>query len=278
MELSVLDLSFIGLRSHVEIDDVDLAERHMLTFVSLIIQGTNRRLTMKTIGLLGGMSWESTLLYYRAINEGVKQVLGGLHSAKIVLYSVDFAAIEAQQQSADWEGAARLLSDAALRVQAAGADFLVICTNTMHKVAPQIEAAIDIPLLHIADATAEVLLQDGIRQVGLLGTGFTMEQAFYKDRLIDKYGLQVKVPEEADREIVHRVIFEELCLGVTEEASKRNYLRIIDDLAAQGAQAVILGCTEIGMLVSQSDTAVTLVDTTRIHAQMAVRRAMNDAV
>ena len=233
---------------------------------------------MKTIGLLGGMSWESTLLYYREINEGVKQALGGLHSAKIVLYSVDFAAIEAQQQSADWEGAARLLSDAALRVQAAGADFLVICTNTMHKVAPQIEAAIDIPLLHIADATAEVLLQDGIRQVGLLGKGFTMEQAFYKDRLIDKYGLQVKVPEEADREIVHRVIFEELCLGVTEEASKRNYLRIIDDLAAQGAQAVILGCTEIGMLVSQSDTAVTLVDTTRIHAQMAVRRAMNDAV
>ncbi len=233
---------------------------------------------MKTIGLLGGMSWGSTLLYYRAINEGIKQALGGLHSAELVLYSIDFARIEAQQQSGDWEGAGHVLSDAARRVQAGGADFLLICTNTMHKVAPQIEAAIDIPLLHIADATAETMLRDGIQKVGLLGTGFTMEQAFYKGRLTDKYGLEVIVPDAADRDIVHRVIFDELCLGVTAEASKAAYLRIIDDLASQGAQAVILGCTEIGMLVDQSDTSVALLDTTAIHAQTAVRYALKNAL
>ena len=228
---------------------------------------------MKTIGLLGGMSWESTLGYYRAINEGIKKTLGGLHSAKIVMYSVDFAPIEKLQHTGDWEGTAKILSEAAQSIQAAGADFLLICTNTMHKVAPQIEAAIQIPLLHIADATAEILVNGGINSVGLLGTAFTMEQEFYKGRLINNYGLQVLVPNEDDRQIVHRIIYQELCLGKIESNSKAEYLRIIDTLAAQGAEAVILGCTEIGMLVNQTDTDVRLLDTTAIHAEKAVEYA-----
>ncbi|MEJ2100541.1 MAG: aspartate/glutamate racemase family protein [Desulfobacterales bacterium] len=228
---------------------------------------------MKTIGLLGGMSWESTLGYYRAINEGIKKTLGGLHSAKIAMYSVDFAPIEKLQHTGDWEGTAKILSEAAQRIQAAGADFLLICTNTMHKVAPQIEAAIQIPLLHIADATAEILVNGGIKSVGLLGTAFTMEQEFYKGRLINNYGLQVLVPNEDDRQIVHRIIYQELCLGKIESNSKAEYLRIIDTLAAQGAEAVILGCTEIGMLVDQTDTNVRLLDTTAIHAEKAVQYA-----
>ena len=228
---------------------------------------------MKTIGLLGGMSWESTLGYYRAINEGVKRILGGLHSAKIVMYSVDFEPIEKLQHAGNWEGTARILSEAAQRIQAAGADFLLICTNTMHKVAPEIEAAIQIPLLHIADATAEILVNGGINSVGLLGTAFTMEQEFYKGRLINNYGLQVLVPNEDDRQIVHRIIYQELCLGKIESNSKAEYLRIIDTLAAQGAEAVILGCTEIGMLVNQTDTDVRLLDTTAIHAEKAVEYA-----
>ena len=228
---------------------------------------------MKTIGLLGGMSWESTLGYYRAINEGIKKTLGGLHSAKIVMYSVDFAPIEKLQHTGDWEGTAKILSEAAQSIQAAGADFLLICTNTMHKVAPQIEAAIQIPLLHIADATAEILANGGINSVGLLGTAFTMEQEFYKGRLINNYGLQVLVPNEDDRQIVHRIIYQELCLGKIESNSKAEYLRIIDTLAAQGAEAVILGCTEIGMLVNQTDTDVRLLDTTAIHAEKAVEYA-----
>ena len=228
---------------------------------------------MKTIGLLGGMSWESTLGYYRAINEGIKKTLGGLHSAKIVMYSVDFAPIEKLQHTGDWEGTAKILSEAAQSIQAAGADFLLICTNTMHKVAPQIKAAIQIPLLHIADATAEILANGGINSVGLLGTAFTMEQEFYKGRLINNYGLQVLVPNEDDRQIVHRIIYQELCLGKIESNSKAEYLRIIDTLAAQGAEAVILGCTEIGMLVNQTDTDVRLLDTTAIHAEKAVEYA-----
>jgi len=228
---------------------------------------------MKTIGLLGGMSWESTLGYYRAINEGIKKTLGGLHSAKIVMYSVDFAPIEKLQHTGDWEGTAKILSEAAQSIQAAGADFLLICTNTMHKVAPQIKAAIQIPLLHIADATAEILVNGGINSVGLLGTAFTMEQEFYKGRLINNYGLQVLVPNEDDRQIVHRIIYQELCLGKIESNSKAEYLRIIDTLAAQGAEAVILGCTEIGMLVNQTDTDVRLLDTTAIHAEKAVEYA-----
>ena len=229
---------------------------------------------MKTIGLLGGMSWESTAGYYRVINEGVKKSLGGLHSAKIVLYSVDFDPIEQLQHKGDWEGTANILSEAALRVQAAGADFLLICTNTMHKVAPNIEKAIRIPILHIADATAEVLVGKGIKTAGLLGTAFTMEQDFYKGRLVQKYGLKVLVPNESDRKTVHNVIYQELCLGQMIESSKIEYLRIIESLANQGAEVVILGCTEIGLLVNQSDTDIELCDTTVIHAEKAVEYAI----
>lgn len=230
---------------------------------------------MKTIGLLGGMSWESTVGYYRAINEGIKNSLGGLHSAKIVLYSVDFDPIEKLQHEGDWEGTAKILSEAALSVQAAGADFLIICTNTMHKILPQIEKVIQISVLHIADATAEVLVSQGIKKVGLLGTAFTMEQDFYKGRLEQKYGLDVLVPDTKDRKVVHNVIYEELCLGQINADSKEEYLRIIEGLTKEGAEGVILGCTEIGMLVSQSDTSVTLYDTTAIHAQKAVEYAIN---
>ncbi len=229
---------------------------------------------MKTIGLLGGMSWESTAGYYRLINEGVKKSLGGLHSAKIVLYSVDFEPIMQLQQQGDWEGTANILSEAALSVQAAGADFLLICTNTMHKVAPHIEKAIRIPILHIADATAEVLVGKRIKTAGLLGTAFTMEQDFYKGRLMQKYGLEVLVPNEPDRKIVHHVIYQELCLGKMVESSKIEYLRIMESLANQGAEVIILGCTEIGLLVSQSDTDIELCDTTVIHAEKAVRYAI----
>ena len=229
---------------------------------------------MKTIGLLGGMSWESSIGYYRAINEGVKDALGGLHSAKIAMYSVDFDAIEKLQHSGDWEGTAQILSEAAINVQHAGADCLLICTNTMHKVAPQIQQAITIPLLHIADATAEVVVKKGFKTVGLLGTAFTMEQDFYKGRLKDNYGLTVLVPDEADRKIVHDVIYNELCLGRSMPSSKSEFLRIITALADQGAEVVILGCTEIGMLVEQSDTEVTLLDTTTIHARKAVQWAI----
>lgn len=229
--------------------------------------------SMKTIGLLGGMSWESTLGYYRAINEGVRNTLGGLHSAQIVMYSVDFEPIEQLQHAGDWKGTAKILAEAAQNIQAAGADILLICTNTMHKVAPEIESAIQIPLLHIADATAEVLVSGGIKTVGLLGTAFTMEQEFYKGRLTSNYGLQVLAPNEEDRAIVHEVIYQELCLGNIEPDSKAEYLRIIDALATQGAEAVILGCTEIGMLVNQTNTNVRLFDTTAIHAAKAVEYA-----
>ena len=231
---------------------------------------------MKTIGLLGGMSWESTLGYYRAINEGVKAELGGLHSAKIAMVSVDFEPIEQMQHAGDWDGTADMLSEAACNIEAAGADFLLICTNTMHRVAPEIEAAIGIPVLHIADATAEVLVAEGIASVGLLGTAFTMEQDFYKGRLEDRFGLRVLVPDGADRQLVHRVIYEELCLGETRPSSKAEFLRIIDGLATSGAEAVILGCTEIGMLVGQADTSVKLLDTTAIHAAQAVAYATRD--
>ena len=230
---------------------------------------------MKTIGLLGGMSWESTLDYYRALNEGVRDALGGLHSAQIAMVSVDFAPIERLQHAGDWQGTAEVLVDAASRVAAAGADFLLLCTNTMHRVAPEIEAAVEIPLLHIADATAEVLVDERIRTVGLLGTAFTMEQEFYKGRLEDRHGLEVLVPDAADRALVHRVIYEELCLGRIEAGSRAAYLRIVDDLAARGVEAVILGCTEIGMLIAQTDTDVRLFDTTAIHAQKAVAYAIS---
>ncbi len=230
---------------------------------------------MKTIGLLGGMSWESTVGYYRAINEGVKEALGGLHSAKVVLYSVDFDPIEKMQHAGDWAATAEALSTAARRIEAAGADFLLICTNTMHKVAPEVQAAIDIPLLHIADATGDRLVAEGVTSVGLLGTAFTMEQSFYKDRLVDRFDLNVLVPNDKDRRIVHDVIYQELCLGNIVADSRKQYVRIIDELAGGGAEAVILGCTEIGMLVGQADTRVRLFDTTAIHAEQAVAWAID---
>jgi aspartate racemase len=227
---------------------------------------------MKTIGLLGGMSWESTMIYYKAINEGVRNKLGGLHSAKIAMYSLDFEPIEELQHAGDWEETANILSEAAQGVQAAGADVLVICTNTMHKVATEVEARLQIPLLHIADATAEVLVSEGIHTVGLLGTAFTMEENFYKKRLSD-HRLQVLIPNQEDRKVVHQVIYQELCLGKTTPHSKTEFLRIIDTLATQGAEAIILGCTEIGMLVTQADTRIRLFDTTLIHAEKAVEFA-----
>ncbi len=224
---------------------------------------------MKTVGLLGGMSWESSLFYYKAINEGIKAKLGGLHSAKIAMLSVDFEEIEKLQHAGEWEKLGEILAKEAGNIERAGADCLLICTNTMHKVASQIEGAIDIPLIHIADATAKALLKDGIKKVGLLGTAFTMEQDFYKSRL-QKHGLEVVIPDKESRALVHSVIYNELCLGKCKAESKEAYLEIINSLANEGAEGVILGCTEIGMLVKQSDTEIKLYDTTYIHAQSAV--------
>ncbi len=229
---------------------------------------------MKTIGLLGGMSWESTELYYRSINASVKQKLGGLHSARIVMVSVDFDEIEQLQHKDQWDQAGEVLALASQQIEAAGADFLLICTNTMHKVVPQIEAAIGIPILHIADATAEQMQKQKIKSVGLLGTKFTMDQAFYKGRLIDKYGLNVIVPSEVDREIVHRVIYDELVLGIVKEESRNEYLRIMQQMHEDGAEGIIEGCTEIVMLVQQEHTDIPLFDTTAIHAQAAVAMAL----
>ena len=229
---------------------------------------------MKTIGMLGGMSWESTTSYYKAINQGIKAKLGGFHSAKIALYSVDFAEIETLQHQGDWQQTAEILKDAARSVEAGGAGFLMICTNTMHKVAPEIEACVSIPLLHIADATAEQLQADGVRRVGLLGTAFTMEQEFYKGRLSENFGIEVIVPDSEQRKIVHKVIYSELCQGRINHHSREQYLDIIEQLQQQGAEAIILGCTEIALLVQQQHTAVPLYDTTEIHAAAAVALAL----
>lgn len=231
---------------------------------------------MKIIGLIGGMSWESTATYYRQINETIKERLGGLHSAKIIVYSVDFHDVERLQHAGDWEGAGALLAGAARALELAGADFLVLCTNTMHKVAPAIEAAVKIALFHIADPTALAIAHAGISTVGLLGTRFTMEQDFYRDRLCERHGLHVVIPNQADREIVHRVIYEELCLGKIIDASRVQYRRVIADLVDQGAEAIILGCTEISLLVSQADASVPLFDTTSIHARQAAQWALAD--
>jgi len=228
---------------------------------------------VKTIGLIGGMSWESTQTYYRLINQKVREQLGGLHSARLVLYSVDFAEIEALQHRDDWQATADILASAGQALASAGADFLVLCTNTMHKVAPAIEKEVGIPLLHVADATAGVLKGDGITRVGLLGTRFTMEQAFYVDRLRD-HGIEVLVPEVAQRERIHSVIYSELCQGVVNARSKADYLEIVSSLAGRGAQGVILGCTEIGLLIQAADTDVPLYDTTEIHAEQAVQHAL----
>lgn len=232
---------------------------------------------MKVIGLVGGMSWESTIPYYRQINQSIKERLGGLHSAKVVLYSVDFHEVERLQHSGNWGAAGVLLADAGRALEAAGADFLVLCTNTMHKVAPIIEAAVHIPLLHIADATGEEIKNVGLATVGLLGTQFTMEQDFYKDRLRQRYGLQVLIPSQPDREIIHHVIYEELCLGRIVDESRVEYRRIMADLISQGAEAIILGCTEISLLVEQQDSAAPLFDTTRIHARRAAEWALAKA-
>ncbi|EKO3457009.1 aspartate/glutamate racemase family protein [Vibrio fluvialis] len=229
---------------------------------------------MKTIGMIGGMSWESTLSYYKAINEGVKAALGGLNSAQICLYSVNFEPIEKLQHEGKWDETAQLLAQAAKSVEAGGADFLLICTNTMHKVAPEIEAQISIPILHIADATAKQLQQDGIKRVGLLGTRFTMEQEFYKGRLQQQFGIDVLIPDAEQRQQVHRVIYEELCLGTIRPESRAQYVEIVEDLHRRGAQAVILGCTEIALLIQHHDTDVPLYDTTKIHAEQAVQLAL----
>ncbi len=228
---------------------------------------------MKTIGLLGGMSWESTVTYYKAVNEGVKQRLGGLHSAKCVLYSVDFDEIEACQTAGDWAKGAAILGGAARGLEAAGADFLLICTNTMHKVAHEVQAEVGIPLLHIATATAQALRAGGVATVGLLGTKYTMEQDFYRAKL-EEAGIGVLVPDEGGRQFVNDVIFNELCRGEINPASKKGYLAEIEKLAAAGAGAVVLGCTEIGLLVNRRDTAVPLYDTAKIHAEAAVRFAL----
>ena len=231
---------------------------------------------MKTIGMLGGMSWESTATYYREINEGIKQNLGGLHSAKICLYSVDFDEIEKLQHTDDWDTAAMVLADGARKIEAGGADFLIICTNTMHRVASEIEQAISIPLLHIADATALKLKDDNITRVGLLGTRFTMEHNFYKSRITELFGIGVLVPEPDERTLLHAIIYDELCLGKIENTSRQQCLEIISRLFARGAQAVILGCTEIALLISQDHTNIPLYDTTVIHANQAVSYALKD--
>ena len=228
---------------------------------------------MKTIGLIGGMSWESTVTYYQVINETIKKQLGGLHSAKCILYSVDFDEIEKYQAGGEWDKSADVLSEAAQALERAGADYIVICTNTMHKVAPEIGRNIHIPILHIADMTAVQLKKHGIRKVGLLGTKYTMQQDFYKTILIEQ-GIEVVIPNAADVDIVNRIIYDELCLGKIFEKSKAVYLDIMHELARNGAQGIILGCTEIGLLIQQSDTDIPLFDTTRIHAKQAALKSL----
>ena len=229
---------------------------------------------MKTIGMIGGMSWESSIEYYRIVNEEVKNTLGGLHSAKSVMVSVDFAEIETLQHEGRWQDATQAMIRAAQQVQAGGADFVVICTNTMHKMAAEVQKEIDIPLLHIADATAQVVRARGLHRIGLLGTRFTMEEDFYRGRLVEKHGLEVLIPNAEDRAIIHRVIYDELVLGRILPASRAEYLRIMAGLVQAGAQGIILGCTEIGLLVKDEDSQVPLFDTTRIHAEAAVRMAL----
>lgn len=228
----------------------------------------------KTIGIIGGMSWESTLLYYQAINQGTKQALGGLHSAKIILNSLDFAAIESLQHKGDWNGAGLIMNQAAKSIERAGADFILIATNTMHKVADLTMQDVDLPLLHIVDPTAEALSNAGHKKVALLGTGFTMSDDFYKGRMQNQYGFDVLVPDEQDQAVVHKVIYEELCLGIIQTESRQAYIAVINKLKQRGAEAVILGCTEITLLINQTHTDVPLFDTTALHAKAAVKRAL----
>jgi aspartate racemase len=231
---------------------------------------------MKTIGLIGGMSWESTAEYYRIINEAVKERLGGFHSAKIVMYSVDFKEIRELQLEARWDEATNLMIDAARRVERGGADFVLICTNTMHKMAEEVEASISIPLLHIADVTAEKIISSGLKKVGLLGSAYTMEQDFYKGRLKDKYGLEVVIPSQIERQVVDNILFNELCLGEIKDSSREQIKTIMGNLVDDGAQGIILGCTELPSLIKQKDCSVPLFDTTAIHAKAAVDYAFRD--
>jgi len=230
---------------------------------------------MKTIGMIGGMSWESSIEYYRVINQAVKEKLGGLHSAKSLMYSVDFAEIEAMQHAGQWDQATRAMIEAARHLEAGGADFVVICTNTMHRMADEVEAAVGIPLLHIADATAAAVRGQGLQGVGLLGTRFTMEEDFYRGRLVERHGLEVHIPEADDRETVHRIIYDELVLGEIKPASREAYKRVIAKLVASGAGGIILGCTEIGLLIKEADSPVPVFDTATIHAVAAVEMALS---
>ena len=223
---------------------------------------------LKTIGLIGGMSWESTVTYYKIINETVKEKLGGLHSAKCILYSVDFQEIEECQANGNWEKSGEILGEAAYNLEKAGADFIVICTNTMHKVVNQIKEKISIPILHIAEMTAEKILEKGLKNIALLGTKYTMEQDFYKSKLIEK-GINVIIPDKNDIEIINEVIYDELCLGTINSDSKKKFLEIVDKLRSKGAEGIILGCTEIGLLIKNEDTDVPLFDTAIIHAEQA---------
>ncbi len=229
---------------------------------------------MKTIGVIGGMSWESTVSYYQLLNKAVNQAKGGFHSAKLILNSVDFAEIEQLQRGGEWDKTAVILGEAAQSLERAGADFILIATNTMHIVASQVEEAVNVPLIHIADATGAQLVQQGITKVGLLGTAFTMEQAFYKQRLTDKFGIEVIVPNGVQRKLVHNIIYDELCKGQISSRSRNDYQSIIEELSENGAQGVILGCTEIGLLIKQEDTNVPLFDTTKLHVEAAVHEAL----
>ncbi len=231
---------------------------------------------MKTIGLIGGMSWESTVEYYRIINEIVKDKLGGLHSAKILLYSVDFEEIAELQHEGRWKELAGIMAEIAKKLEGVGADLLLICTNTMHKMADDVQRQIGIPLLNIIDVTAERIKKLGLRKVGLLGTKFTMEDGFYKDRLAKKHGIEVIIPEEEERQVVHNIIYEELCLGVIKRSSKEEVRRIVGNLISKGAEGIVLGCTELPLLIKQEDCDVPLLDTTRIHAEAAVEYAVSD--
>lgn len=230
---------------------------------------------MKTIGLIGGMSWESSLEYYRIINQKVREELGGLHSAQSLMYSVDFEPIMKLQHDDNWEELTQIMIEAAKRLEKGGAELIVICTNTMHKMAEDVERNINLPLIHIADSAAKAIKSKGIKKVGLLGTKFTMEQDFYKKRLAEKYDIEVVIPNDEDREVVHKIIYNELCLGDIKKTSKNEYIRIIDDLVQNGAEGVILGCTEIPLLVKQHDVSIPIFDTTTIHAESAVLEATN---
>ncbi len=244
------------------------------TIIRVSITSTESKNYMRVIGLLGGMSWESSMEYYRLINQTVKERLGGFHSAKSVMVSVDFAEIEALQSAERWADATRLMIAAAKQVERAGANFLVICTNTMHKMAEEVQATLNIPILHIADATADAIKKTNIQTVGLLGTRFTMEQDFYRQRLIDKHGLAVLIPDEAGRDCVHRVIYEELVKGIISEESRQEYQKVVGELVKRGAEAIILGCTEIGLLLKAEHSPVPLFDTTVIHATAAVEYSL----